>query len=59
MKTAKKSEPYVPQLKAVNTTAKEPTDYIGSSPIFSRSHLADLGVKLDDIDCNTAETTDN
>ena len=45
-------------LRPVNTTAKEPTDYDGSSPVFSRSHLADIGFKLDSIDCNT-ETTDN
>jgi len=45
-------------LTPVNTTATEPTDYNGSSPIFSRSHLADLGVKFNSIDCNT-ETTDN
>ena len=47
-------------LRPVNTTAKEPSDYDGSFPVFSQSHLADhdLGVKLDSIDCNT-ETTDN
>ncbi|XP_020602044.1 uncharacterized protein LOC110041110 [Orbicella faveolata] len=45
-------------LTPVNTTATEPTDYNGSSPIFSRSHLADLGVKFNSIDCNT-ETTEN
>ena len=45
-------------LRPVNTTATEPTDYNGSSPIYSRGHLADLGVKFDSIDCNT-ETTDN
>ena len=45
-------------LRPVNTTPTESTDYNGSSPIFSRSHLADLGVKLDSIDCTT-ETVDN
>ena len=45
-------------LRTLNTTAKEPNDYDGSSPVFSRSHLTDLGVKLDSIDCNT-ETTDD
>jgi len=45
-------------LKPVNMTATEPTDCNRSSPIFSRSHLADLGVKLDGIDCNT-ETSNN
>ena len=45
-------------LKPVNTTAKKSTNDGGSFPIFSRSHLADLGVKFDSIDCNT-ETTDN
>ena len=45
-------------LKPVKTTAKKSTYDGGSFPIFSRSHLADLGVKFDSIDCNT-ETTDN
>jgi len=46
-------------LRPVNTTATEPTDYNGSSPIFFRlSHLADHGVKFDSIDCNT-ETTNS
>jgi len=45
-------------LRPVNMTATEPIYYSGSFPIFSRSHLADLGVKFDSIDCNT-ETTDN
>jgi len=45
-------------LRPVNMTATDPTYYSGSFPIFSRSHLADLGVKFDSIDCNT-ETTDN
>ena len=45
-------------LRPVNTTATEPTDYHGSSPIFSQSHLADLRVKFDSIDCNK-ETTNN
>ena len=45
-------------LRPVNMTAAEPTNYSGSFPIFSPSHLADLGVKFDSIECNT-ETTDN
>ena len=45
-------------LKTENTTAKRSTNDSGSFPTFSRSHLADLGVKFDSIDCNT-ETTDN
>jgi len=45
-------------LRPVNTTATKPTYDSGSLPIFSRSHLADLGVKFSSIDCNK-ETTDN
>ena len=45
-------------LRPVNTTATEPTDYNGSSRIFSRPHLDDLGVKFESIGCN-AETTYN
>ena len=45
-------------LRPVNITAAEPIYYSGSLPIFSRSHLADFGVKFDSIDCNT-ETSDN
>ena len=45
-------------LTPVNTTATKPTYDSGSLPIFSRSYLADLGVKFSSIDCNT-ETTDN
>ena len=44
-------------LTPVNTTATKPTYDNGSFPIFSRSHLAELGVKFDSIDCY-AETTD-
>ena len=43
--------------RPVNTTGTEPTDYNCSSPIFSRIHLVDLGVKFDSIEC--IETTDN
>ena len=42
-------------LRPVNATAAKPTYYKGTSPIFFQS-LADLGVKLDDIDCNTLTT---
>ena len=45
-------------LRPANTTAREPTHYNKSSPIFSRSHLPDHGIKFDSIDCNT-ETTNN
>jgi len=45
-------------LRSLNMTATDPTYYSGSFPIFSRSHLDDLGVKFDSIDCNT-QTTDN
>lgn len=45
-------------LRPANTTAREPTHYNRSSPIFSRSHLAHHGIKFDSIDCNT-ETTNN
>ena len=45
-------------LRPVNVTTTEPTYYRGSFSIFSRSNLADLGVKFDSIDCNT-ETKDN
>ena len=46
-------------LRPVNMTAAEPIYHSGSFPKFpARSHLADLGVKFDGIDCNT-ETKDN
>ena len=45
-------------LRPVNTTATKPTYDSSSFPVFSRSHLVDLGVKFDSIDCNT-QTTDN
>ena len=44
-------------LRPVNTTAAKPTYDNGSFPIFFRSHLAELGVKFDSIDCYE-ETTD-
>ena len=40
-------------LRPVNTTAAKPTYDNGSFPIFFRSHLAELGVKFDSIDCKT------
>ena len=45
-------------LRPVNMTATEPTYYNGPFPMFSQSHLADLGVKFDSIDCTT-ETKGN
>ena len=42
-------------LKPVTTTATRPTYYSGSSPIFVRGHLADLGIQFDNTDCNTAK----
>jgi len=45
-------------LRPVNTKATKPTYDSGSFPIYSRSHLAELGIKFDTIDCDT-ETTDN
>ena len=46
-------------LRPVNTTATDQTYYNGSSPIFSRSHLADIGFTFDSIDDCSTETTDN
>ena len=42
--------------RPVNTTGTEATDYNCSSPIFSRIHHVDLGVKFDSIEC--IETTE-
>ena len=45
-------------LRPINMAATKATYDSGSFPIFPQSHLADLGVEFDSIDCNT-QTTDN
>ena len=45
-------------LTPISTDVAVPTYYSGSSPKFFLVRLADLGVKLDSIDCNE-QTTDN
>ena len=43
-------------LTPVSRTATEPTYYNGSSSKLFRSQLADLGLKLDNVDCNIQAT---
>ena len=45
-------------LRPINMASTKATYDSGSFPIFPQSHLADLGVEFDSIDCNT-QTTDN